>query len=145
MEKLHFSTVINAPRKKVWNTMLGKDTYKKWTSVFAPDSQYEGDWNKGSKILFLDGKGQGMVSRIAESKPYEFVSIEHLVEVHDGKEDTESDAVKTWAGAHENYTLKEKDGKTELLIDLDSNEEFRDMFEGMWPKALQRLKEIAEE
>jgi hypothetical protein len=52
--------------------------------------------------------------------------------------------VKQWAGSLENYTFKNKDGKTELLVDMDINDEYKEMFEGMWPKALQKLKEISE-
>jgi hypothetical protein len=108
------------------------------------------DWSKGSKIIFLGpnpetGKEGGMVSRIKDNKLHEFISIEHLGEVHDGVEDTTSDRVKDWAGALENYTFADKDGKTELVVDLDINEEFKEMFEGMWPKALQKLKSLCEE
>ena len=63
---------------------------------------------------------------------------------YDGVEDTTSDRVKIWAGALENYTFIDKDGKTELVVDLDINEEFKEMFEGMWPKALQKLKSLCE-
>jgi uncharacterized protein YndB with AHSA1/START domain len=145
MEKLNFSITINAPIKKVWETMLGNDTYKIWTEVFGPGSYFVGDWSEGSKMLFLapeaDGtdKQSGMVSRIKENKPYEYISIEYIGEVKDGKEE-----VTDWAGAHENYTFKQIEGKTELLIDLDINEEFKELFQDMWPKALLKLKEIAE-
>lgn len=85
-----------------------------------------------------------MVSRIKENRLYEYISIEHLGVVNDGKEDTTSEAVKQWAGSLENYTLKESKGKTELLVDMDINDDYKEMFEGMWPKALQKLKEVAE-
>jgi uncharacterized protein YndB with AHSA1/START domain len=149
MNKLHFSITINAPKEKVWNTMLDDKTYRVWTEAFTPGSHYVGDWSKGSKILFLGpdpktGQMAGMVSRIKENRKHEFISIEHLGEVRDGKEDITSEAVKAWAGALENYTLKEKGGKTEVLVDMDINEEFEEMFQDMWPKALQKLKELAE-
>ena len=86
-----------------------------------------------------------MVSRIKENKFHKYISIEHLGEVYDGVEDTTSDRVKVWAGALENYTFNNKDGKTELVVDLDINEEFVEMFEGIWPKALQKLKSLCEE
>jgi hypothetical protein len=150
MQKQHFSIVIKAPKEKVWNTMLEDNTYRKWTEPFGPGSYYKGNWSKGSKILFLapSEKGEmGMVSRIKENKPYEYISIEHLGMVKDGKEDTTSDEVKIWAGALENYTFKQKDGVTEVLVDLETdemNKEMFEMFEDMWPKALQKLKELAE-
>lgn len=148
MEKLHFSIDINAPREKVWDTMLEDETYRQWTEVFAPGSHYEGSWEEGSKIRFLaadeEGNKGGMLSRIKENREPEFLSIEHLGVVQNGEEDTTSSEVKEWAGAFENYTLKEKNGKTEVLIDMDTVEEYKDMFQEMWPKALQRLKELSE-
>lgn len=148
MDKLHFSIVINAPKEKVWNTMLNEDSYRAWTEPFSPGSHYVGDWSKGSKILFLapgeSGKMGGMVSRIKENRPYEYISIEHLGVMEEGKEDISSEAVKAWAGALENYTFKEKNGTTEVLVDVDTEEEYGQMFQGMWPKALQKLKELAE-
>ncbi len=147
MIKLHFSILIDAPREKVWETMLGDATYRLWTTAFAPGSHYVGDWSEGSKILFL-GPGEkgvmGMVSRIAESRRPERVSIEHLGIVQDGKEDTSPEAVKGWAGAHEDYTFKEQGGATELLVDTDTTEEYKAMFEETWPRALKILKELAE-
>ncbi len=149
MSKLNFSIVIDAPISKVWDTMLEDKTYRIWTEEFTPSSHYIGNWNQGSKILFLgpsnDGKLAGMVSRIKENKLHKYISIEHLGEVHDGVEDTTSDRVKVWAGALENYTFIDKNGKTELVVDMDINEEFVEMFEGMWPKALKKLKSLCEE
>jgi hypothetical protein len=147
MKKIHFKIDINASKEKVWDTMLGEETYKEWTEVFAPGSHYVGDWNEGSKILFLapkDNAQTGMVSRIKENRKYEFISIEHLGVVENGKEITSSDAVKEWAGALENYTFKESNGKTELLVDMDTEDNYEEMFKGMWPRALQKLKELAE-
>lgn len=148
MDKLRFSIVINAPKERVWNTMLGEESYRAWTEVFAAGSHYVGNWGKGSKILFLapgeNGKMSGMVSRIKENRPYEFISIEHLGVVQGGKEDMSSEAVKGWAGALENYTFKKINGKTEVLVEMDSVDEYKEMFQNIWPKALQKLKELAE-
>jgi hypothetical protein len=147
MQKLNFAIDINAPKEKVWYTMLEDETYRIWTEAFAPGCYFIGSWDKGSKILFLapgeTGEG-GMVSRIKENRPYEYISIEHLGVVQDGKEDTTSDAVRQWAGLLENYTFKDLNGKTELLVDMDINDDYKEMFEDMWPKALQKLKQLVE-
>lgn len=149
MIKLHFSTTIHAPKAKVWNTMLDDATYRKWTEAFSAGSYYVGDWSKGSKILFIGpdpntGSQAGMVSRIVENRLHDHISIEHLGMVHDGVEDTTSDAVKAWVGALENYTFREQNGATEVLVDMEITEQFKEAFEEMWPKALQDLKELAE-
>jgi len=129
--------------------MLDDKHYREWTSVFSPGSYFKGDWSKGSKILFLGpnpetGEESGMVSRIAENKPYEFISIEHLGIVHNGIEDTTGDEARKWAPAFENYSFKEKDGATEVLVDIDIDEKEAEVFNEMWPAALQKLKEISE-
>ena len=148
MQTLHFSITIKAPVEKVWHAMLDDKTYRAWTAEFHAGSYFIGDWSKGTKMLFLGpnetGGTGGMVSTIKENKQYEFISIEHLGFVENGKEDTTSDAVKSWQGVHENYTFKQVGNATEVLVDIDTADEFKEMFEGMWPKALATLKKIAE-
>lgn len=151
MQKQHYSIHINAPREKVWDAMLDEKTYREWTRPFSPsdtDGRYEGGWNEGDEIRFIgvgeDGKEGGMFSKIAKSRKPEFLSIEHLGIIANGVVDTESDMVKAWIGAHENYTFNEVDGGTELLIDVDIDESMLDEFNRSWPLALQKLKEIAE-
>lgn len=148
MKTLHFETEIKAQVSKVYDTMLNKDTFEKWTAVFSPTSRYEGDWNKGSKILFLsddqDGKVCGMVSRIKENKSYEFVSIEHLGILEDGKEIAEGEKVDAFAGALEEYTFLMTDKGTLLKVSMDTTKEWEDYFENTWPKALAKLKSISE-
>lgn len=149
MEKLHFSIVIDAPKEKVWHTMLDDATYRQWTTAFNPGSYYQGSWEEGSEILFLgpnpDGSGEGgMYSRIAENRPYEFISIEHLGILKNGEKDTTSDEAKKWTPAFENYTFKETENGTEVSVDMDIEEEYKEMFDDMWPQALKALKELAE-
>jgi hypothetical protein len=144
MERLNFSIKVNAPKEKVWETMLGDKTYPQWTAVFAEGSRAETDWQKGSKAIFGDGKGNGMVSTIAENRPNEYLSIKHLGMIKNGVEDTTSEEVKGWAGAMENYTLKETNGVTEVTVEMDSDPGFKDYFTQTWPKALDKVKEIAE-
>ena len=149
-QTIHFAITVNAPKERVWDTMLQDATYREWAALFNPNgsSWYEGDWRPGSKILFLgdgeNGQVAGMVSRIKEVRPHEFVSIEHLGVVQDGREDTTSDTAKQFAPALENYTFVDRNGATEVLVDMDTVEEHRQMFESSWPKALQKLKELAE-
>jgi hypothetical protein len=145
MKTMHFSVSINAPKEKVAKMMLDHESYKTWTAEFYPGSYYEGSWKKGEKIKFLGPDGQdGMTSVIAEHKPLEFISIKHLGFIKDGIEDTESPEIKAWAPAYENYTFQEKDGVTEVKVDLDVTPEFEEAMGPIWPKALAKLKMICE-
>lgn len=148
MEKLHAHIHIDAPVEKVWDTMLEDATYREWTKPFNATSYYEGSWSEGSKILFLgieeDGSKSGMVSRIKENRLHEFISIEHLGMIKNGVEDTTSDEVGKWAPSYENYTFTKVDDGTDVDVDILIDSEYKTMFEDMWPKALQLLKELAE-
>lgn len=147
-EPLHFEVSIDANAEKVYATMLDEKQYSAWTAEFNSDSRFKGSWEKGSKILFFgedqNGNVGGMVSRIKENIANKFVSIEHLGVIHNGKEITSGPEVDVWAGAMENYTFTEANGKTLLSIDADSNHEFKSYFLETWPKALQKLKAICE-
>jgi hypothetical protein len=149
MEKLFFTILIDASREKVWNIMLSDKTYRQWTAPFHPGSYFVGNWQQGSEIRFL-GPGNpgdepsGMYSRIKESRLHEFVSIEHLGFIVNGIIDTTSAAAKNFSGALENYSLNERGQQTEILIEMDSIPEYREMFQSAWPKALGVLKSLAE-
>jgi len=145
MEKVRFTTIINAPREKVWSVLWTDESYRAWTSVFSEGSQAITDWKKGSKVLFTDGKGSGMVSRIDDLIPNEFMSFQHLGELKNGVEDTTSERVQQWAGGRENYTLKSTGNTTELTTELDMVAEFKDYFMETFPKALAKVKELSEQ
>lgn len=132
--KLHFSTRIDAPKEKVWNTMLNDDTYREWSSAFCEGAYYKGSWEKGSEIQFLGPGGQGMFYKVAENKLHEFISLQYFGLVKDGEKNKESAEAKAMAGSYENYTFKESAGATELLIDIDVSDQFKAMFEEDWKK-----------
>ncbi len=146
--RLHFEILIKNTAAEVYRIMLEKPTYEEWTDEFSPGSTYIGTWEKGSKILFVslgeEGNQNGLVSKIIKNEHNKHVDIEHLGELKEGVEIMEGKEVEMWKGAHEKYTFKEKGVDTLLLIDLDSSMEFDEYFIRMWPKALDKLKEICE-
>ncbi len=142
---MHFSITIDAPKEKVWDTMLEDATYREWTKIFEPGSHYEGSWEEGSEIKFFSAdEKMVMYSRIKENRLHEYVSIEHIGIIKDGVLDTTSDEVKKWAPSYENYTFTTTDNGTELSVDIDINDEYKTSFEEMWPKALEVLKALVE-
>lgn len=152
MQKLQFKVSIHAPVSKVYNGMLGmagKSSYEQWTSMFNPTSTYEGNWEKGSKMLFVgvdeNGEKGGMVSRIVDNIPNRFVSIQHYGIMNAGQEITEGPDVEKWANGFENYTFDENNGITTVTVELDTTEDFSDYMNETYPKALHKLKEICEE
>ena len=144
MEKLRFTIDINAPREKVWSSLWEDANYRIWTSAFSEGCYAESDWKEGSKILFLGPNGTGMYSMIEKKTENEFMSFKHLGEVKDFKELPNDDVSKSWNGSHENYTLTATGSGTHLVVELDVVTDFIDYFNDTFPKALKKLKEIAE-
>jgi len=146
MERMRFKTEIDAPVNKVFNTMLGRDTFREWTSVFNPTSDFEGSWEKGARILFVgtnkEGRREGMAGIIKEHEPDKYVSIEYTGVIDGDEEITSGPEINSWVGTQENYSFEEKNGKTTVTVDIDIDDQMRDYFRETYPKALQKLKEI---
>lgn len=152
MKKLQYKTTIQASANRVYDIMLGisnKATYEAWTATFNPTSSYEGSWDKESKIYFLgvdeQGEKGGMVSRIAENKPNQFVSIQHYGLLKGDQEITSGPDVEKWANGTENYTFEESNGSTTVFVELEITEDFVGYMNDTYPKALEKLKEICED
>lgn len=144
IKTLHFEILIGATADHVYNVMLDEDHYREWTKEFSPSSHYRGSWQKGSRMLFLNGNGQGMVSLVQENLPGRLVSLRHLGIVQDGKEITSGPEAKGWAGTMENYSFSGADGSTILTVAMDSNLEYIEYFRKTWPRALERLRQLCE-
>ena len=152
MKKIQFKKDIHASAEKVYNTMLGIgkiETYEQWTAEFNPTSTYEGSWEKGSKMYFVgtdeNGKRGGMISEIADNIPFRFVSIRHYGMLDGENEITKGPEVEKWAGGLENYSFEENQGVTTVTVEVDALEDYLDFFMSTYPKALDKLKEIAEQ
>ena len=145
----HFEILIDKPVDKVFRTMLEKDTYRDWTSVFNSTSRFEGSWQKGSKILFLgeeeNGNTAGMVSWIKDFQTDRSVKIEHQGTLKNGEEIMNGPEAEKWRGSVESYSFRALNGKTLLSVDFDSLKEFDSYFKQTWPEALNKLKSLCEQ
>jgi uncharacterized protein YndB with AHSA1/START domain len=145
MKHLEYKIVISAPAKKVWETMLEKESYKKWTAKSWPDSSYDGKWTKGEKIKFTGSDGSGTLAEFLEVKPYERILARHIAVLgQGGVEDRTSDLSKGWIGTTEEYRFSEQNGKTTLTVVMETTPEWAKMFDEGWPTALEELKKLAE-
>ncbi len=139
METLKFSIRINAKKEKVWQVLWDDTTYRKWTAVFDPDSHAVSDWKEGNKIQFLSKDGNGMFSLIEKKVPNQQMIFKHLGEIKNGKEEN-----KKWEGAYEKYFITETNGVTELVAELETDEEYKKYFADTFPKALEIVKQLSE-
>jgi len=145
MITLKFTASIYAPKQRVWYVLWEKSFYEQWTAVFSEGSTVKTDnWKEGTEVQFVDPNGNGMLSIIAANRYCEYMSFEHIGMIMDGVKDTNSEKVKGWAGAKENYTLQQDGDITTLNVEMDTTEEYKDYFSNSWPKAMDKIKELAE-
>lgn len=146
MRTLHFNIEINASKEKVWSALWDDANYRNWTSVFSEGSYAVSDWKEGSEIRFLTPTNDGMLSVITKKNPYQIMSFKHLADIRDGKVQPANKAKEEedWTGAMETYTLEEANGVTKLSVALDGVEKYIDYFQKTFPKALDKVKTIAE-
>ncbi len=144
MQKLVFSIDIKASKEKVWYSLWDDDNYQNWTSAFCEGCYTISNWEQGSKILFLMPNGSGMSSVVNINKPFETMCFKHLREIKEFREMPETEESKLWSGSDERYDISESDGFTTVSVSMDIVDSHAQYFKETFPKAMQKLKEIAE-
>lgn len=142
MKEIQFTVEIQAPRAKVWDTLWQDATFRQWASVIDPETYMVGELVEGSEVQFISAQGgYGVTSLVAELRAHEYVLFKHQADTQDeGARERE----KEWTGGKESYSLKEVDGVTTLVTTFDVPPTQEEYFASIYPKALERLKELAE-
>ena len=140
MTTLEFKIHIDAPKEKVWQNLWSDEGYRRWTSAFTEGSYAESDWKEGSRIKFLSPKGEGMFGIIKKKVENKEMSFEHQGEIINGREEN-----RDWKGAQERYFLTDEGEGTQLKVQLDTTDDYKDYFDTTFPKALDLVKKISED
>lgn len=142
MKQMQFSIDIHATKEKVWNTLWQNETFRQWASIIDPETYMVGDLKVGNEIQFISSSsGYGVTSLVKELSPNEFVLLRHNADTqNEGKQERE----KQWTGGQESYSLVEKNGITTLTVTFDIPLELEKEFKVSYPKALERVKVLAE-
>lgn len=145
MKTIKKSIEVNASKEKVWQVLIDGRYTKIWYAEFHEGSQAVTDWKLGSKAIFKDNDGNGIIGTIVKNNPTEILSIEYSGMLIKNVEDYESDMAKEMKGVQETYILSEREGVTTLNIECGMTDEMYEMMNGLWDKALVKLKELAEQ
>lgn len=98
-----------------------------------------GNLKEGSEVQFVSPTGNGVTSLVDTLILNEFVSFRHMADTLDGGE-----RKKEWTGGAESYSLAENGGVTSLTVELDVPPGLEEIFQVRLPKALDRVKILAE-
>lgn len=145
VEKLIFEIGIKAPRKKVWQTLWGKESYTQWTAAFTEGSYFEGEFKQGNRIHLLSPTGKGLYSDIVFLKEDTLLVFSHIGVLKNKKEQRIDADTETWTGSLEKYTLTDAAGGTHVKVELDCQQAHKDYMNEKFPAALQKLRELCEE
>ncbi len=102
----------------------------------------QGELGEGQEVQFIsEPSGFGVTSLVTRLIPNEFVSFKQM---QDTKDSGEAVRQEEWTGGEESYSLSEHDGITTLTERTDIPPQLEEIMKERIPKALARIKEIAE-
>lgn len=139
---MQFSVTVHASKQKVWDTLWQDATFREWAGLIDPGTYLKGKLRQGSKVQFISAEnGYGVTSLVVELVPNEYLLLKHQADTQDsGKQERDNE----WTGGEERYTLSEADGITTLTVAFSVPPQQQAYFTEHYPKALERLKTLAE-
>lgn len=142
MKEMQFSTDIKADKQKVWDTFWQDATFRQWAGLIDPETYMKGELREGNEVQFISAaNGYGVTSLVDTLKPAEYVQLRHSADTTDSGAGTRDDQ---WTGGTETYTLTQDGDTTTLTLTFDAPAELEQEFQITYPKALQKIKELAE-
>lgn len=138
------SIVLEAPRETLWDVLFNDKFTRSWYGEFSEGCIADTDWKLGSKAIFSDNSKSGLIGKIIINNPPEILTVEYSGFYTNGVEDYESEIAQDIKGALETYRLTERDGKTQLEVEVDMGEDFFDSMSEAWDRALEKIKTFSE-
>ncbi len=142
MKELRFLVEIHATKQKVWDTLWQDKTLRQWAGIIDPGTYMVGNLKEGTEVQFISGNGYGVTTLVEKLTPGNFLLFRHQADTQgSGTQERE----KEWTGGQESYSLVEKNGITTLTAAFDVPLEMEEYFKDNYPKALERVKTLAEQ
>lgn len=142
MKEIEFSIEINASKEKVWATLWNDVSFREWASMIDEGTYIKGTMEEGNEIQFISSvNGYGVTDLIEKLIRNEFVLFRHSADtIESGKQLRTNE----WTGGSESYSLIEENGITTLMVKTDVPSEQEETFNIRFPRALERVKALAE-
>lgn len=142
MKELEFTIEIHATKETVWSTLWDDHTFRDWANNIDEGTYMKGEMKEGNIVEFISSiNGYGVSSLIEKMIPNAYVFFKHYADTQDSGQ---NEREKEWSGLTESYSLTEINGITTLIAKTDVPENLVEMFTISIPKALARIKALAE-
>ena len=139
MKLLEFKTQINAPADKVWKVLFTQDENRNWPSAVNEGTCFEGNWEEGSVMRFLDDENNGMYNQIEKNIPNRELVMKHLGWIYDGELSPQD-----WEDSTVTYLLESNETSTLLIAKVSALDEFVDFFNAKYPSNFEKVKKLSE-
>ncbi len=142
MKNLQFSIKINASKETVWKVLWDDRTFRDWSALIDEGTYMTGTMAEGEKVQFISSvSGYGVTSLIEKLTPYEFVLFKHQ---SDTQQSGQAERDDEWSGGAESYTLVQEGDITTLTVNSEVPENQEETFLERIPKAIDRVRVLAE-
>ncbi len=143
MKEMQLFTEIIAAKEKVWDTLWEDATFRQWAGIIDPGTYMKGELKEGSEVEFISAEnGYGVTSLVEKVVPNEFLLLRHHADTQDAGT---AERDKQWTGGAETYELSGSSHTTLLTVTFDVPTELEDYFKDTYPKALEKVKTLAEQ
>ncbi|MEG1047385.1 SRPBCC family protein [Carnobacterium sp.] len=131
MKHIKKEFLLNCKPEEAWQLVVDRNKYQKWAFAFQEGSTYTGDMGLNETISFVDGSGDGLVSKVVVFEPEKEIKFSFLGEVTSGK----YVEVPAFADMLEQYIFEPVGNQTKMLVDVAMDDEYYDMMNEMWDQA----------
>lgn len=152
MKTYSFSVTIRSSKEQIWKILWDDATYRIWAAAFHEGTHAISDWKVGSRIMFVDEKGNGAFAEIIKNNPNEIMSFNHLgwtgnwQELPADMEFNIGGKIVKWSGGIENYMLSPTNGETTVTVEMIGDfGDWDDHINNVYPKALENLRKLCEQ
>lgn len=140
------SIEIHAAARRVWDVLTSQASTAGWAFEFAvgePGLYLESDWQLGSPVRWKNRKGQVVVEGVVTAvQPHTLLRFTALDFPPDRRPTAPEEGIT--------YKLTEREGNTVLWVSqgdfsaMADGPAYRNLSEGIWNRALARIKRLSE-
>ncbi|WP_444684513.1 hypothetical protein [Alkalicoccus luteus] len=142
MDTHTFSILIQADKRDIWNVLWEDTSFRDWANLIDEGTYMKGRLEENGEVEFISAvNGYGVTSLVEELRPHEYVRFHHQADTQDSGSGVREEE---WTGKTESYLLKEDEGGVTLCLTLTIPANQLPLFSERVPKALARIKELAE-
>ena len=141
------SLIIDASQDRVWDILLGAETFPKWMAAFDSEMRFIGEWSEGSEVKICNANGEGMILQVEEHVSRAHIKLVYVAKFEKGKRVEFSGKDAEWKDAYESYNafkLTNKKGGTLFHVESQCPQSWHEYYAKKYPLALEKIKQLAE-